>query len=234
MNVGRKRTYAGRERSKTPFKRTKAKRTKTQSRKLTRVDRPLGLSQRVVHRYVEEQLSLNPGVAGLPAEYFFSANGLYDPNISGVGHQPIGFDQIGTFFDHYTVIYSQINVWFNNIDSGISQFVGIKMDDNTSSAGTISKFVENGSCVWTSCGCTCSGDDNKMLSMEMDVSRFLGRPKIMSEDDLRGDTSNNPTEQAYWHIMAAPNVAQDSNLVRILVEITYVAIWTEPKDLDLS
>lgn len=237
MYVGRKRTYGGRteerKRSETPYKR-KTKQSKSRRARVARIDRPLGLSKKVTHRYVEQHLDLNPGLGGNPAEYFFSANGLYDPNITGVGHQPLGFDQIGVFFDHYTVIYSQINVWFNNLDSGRAQFVGIKMDDNSVVSGSIPDFVENGLVKWGYCNCTCSGGESTLLSMEMDVSKFMGRPSIMSEDELRGDTGSNPADQAYWHLMVAPNAADDANIVRCLVEITYVAVWTEPKDIPAS
>lgn len=233
MNARRKRVYSekSKEEQEKTITRKKYKAIKGGS---VRVSRPLGTSRKVIHRYVEENVDLNPGLAGIPAEYFFSANGLYDPNITGVGHQPVAFDEMVNFFDHYTVIYSQINVWANNIDTGISQFFGVKIDDDTTAAGSITRFVENGNCKWKQLGVTAAGNSSALISMETNVSKFMGRPSIMSEDDLRGDSAANPNDQCYWHLMAAPNVAQDSNIVRCLVEITYVAVWTEPRDLNLS
>ncbi len=48
--------------------------------------------------------TLNPGVAGVAAIQVMTANGLYDPDITGVGHQPRGFDQIMALYNHYTVV----------------------------------------------------------------------------------------------------------------------------------
>jgi len=52
-------------------------------------------------RYVEN-FTLNPGVLGSSVNVF-SMNGLFDPNISGTGHQPM-------FFDNYMAIYGQYRV----------------------------------------------------------------------------------------------------------------------------
>ena len=59
---------------------------------------PNVISNSVVRRlkYCQE-VSLNPTV-GAVASADFAANGLYDPYLSGVGHQPMGFDQLMTFF----------------------------------------------------------------------------------------------------------------------------------------
>lgn len=40
----------------------------------------------------------------------FAANGLYDPNITGVGHQPNPFDQLMLFYTKATVIGSKITL----------------------------------------------------------------------------------------------------------------------------
>ena len=40
----------------------------------------------------------------------FSGNGLYDPDVSGVGHQPLGFDQWMTLYNRYRVYASRIVV----------------------------------------------------------------------------------------------------------------------------
>ena len=54
-----------------------------------------------------DQITLNPA-AGTVSKHVFSANGLFDPNITGVGHQPRGFDQYMALYNHYTVIGARI------------------------------------------------------------------------------------------------------------------------------
>lgn len=234
MNRRRKRTYASKyEEDKKYVTGKKARKMRDVS---LRVTRPLGRTQKVYHRYVETALDLDPSIGGVPAEYFFSANGLYDPNVTGAGHQPIGFDQMSGFFDHYTVIYSECKVWGSNLEpqTGRSQVLGIKLDDNTTPIGDLANIIENGGAVWTVLGPSASGAGNNLITMSCNPNKFLGRPKPMCEDDLKGDSGSNPDEQAYFHIFAAPNAIADTAAVRILVEITYVAIWSEPRDLAQS
>ena len=52
-------------------------------------------------RYVEN-FTLNPGMLGATVNVF-SMNGLFDPNITGIGHQPM-------YFDNYMGIYGRYRV----------------------------------------------------------------------------------------------------------------------------
>ncbi len=56
-----------------------------------------------------DYFSINP-TTGAPATYVFSCNGLYDPNITGTGHQPHGFDQLMQNYKNYQVLSSSIEV----------------------------------------------------------------------------------------------------------------------------
>ncbi len=63
--------------------------------------------------YYENQLNL-AGTAGVLARYVFSANGAYDPNITGTGHQMMGFDQMMLFYEQAVVVRSKIQVTFSS------------------------------------------------------------------------------------------------------------------------
>lgn len=41
--------------------------------------------------------------AGVPYWYFFNLNSPFDPNRTGVGHQPYGFDTLATIYNRYRV-----------------------------------------------------------------------------------------------------------------------------------
>lgn len=45
-----------------------------------------------------ENIQLSSGLSGAPGFYVFRMNSCYDPNKSGTGYQPTGFDQ-------YSVLY---------------------------------------------------------------------------------------------------------------------------------
>ena len=113
------------------------------------VARPLGSTVKAYHRYFSQAITLDPSLGGTPVGYIFSANGLYDPDITGVGHQPVGFDQMGQMFDHYTVIAAKIRVDFMGFDSNHYHMVGIRLDDNGAVITDSRRLIENGNVVST-------------------------------------------------------------------------------------
>ena len=54
-----------------------------------------------------ETINVPIGVGGT-GNYLYSCNGMYDPNITGTGHQPMYFDQFTAMYDHYTVLKSMM------------------------------------------------------------------------------------------------------------------------------
>ncbi len=197
---------------------------------------PLGGSKKVSFRYCSDPFVLNPGVGGTAATHIFSCNGLFDPDITGVGHQPSGFDELMTMFDHYTVIGAKARLTFRSIDSGNAQFVGVRMSGDVTLQGDHRVILENGQTKYrliakaTDSGSATIAD----ISMSVNVGKYLRRSKIMSDPDMKGSVAANPAEQCYFHAWCAPQEALDSSGVRCTAVIDYVAILHEPKTLALS
>lgn len=62
---------------------------------------PLSPTYKAVLPYFETGLSINPAAGGVVGSYVFQINGPYDPNVTGIGHQPLGFDQLMLMYEHY-------------------------------------------------------------------------------------------------------------------------------------
>lgn len=217
-----------------PRRKARRPRRKTRARPNRTMSRPLGDKLKINTRYVELAVVLSPGVAGVAGTHIFSANGLFDPNITGTGHQPIGFDETMAMFDHYTVIGTKIRVEFLNMDPTNQMICGITLVDSSSANPDIRVQIENGQTRYKQLGPHGEANDKMTIRHTASPSRFLGRPNIMSEDDLRGSASANPVEQLFFHVWAAPNSSVDATTVECLVQLDYIAILTEPKRLALS
>jgi hypothetical protein len=71
---------------------------------------PLGLpAQQVVKLRYAEVVPLLSTLGSLNYVQY-AANGVYDPNLSGGGHQPYGFDQWTPLYKNHTVLKSRIDV----------------------------------------------------------------------------------------------------------------------------
>lgn len=202
--------------------------------KFNRYNNPVPKTWKFNLRYFENHLSINPGVGGTSDEYVFSANGLYDPNISGTGHQPLGFDQLMAMYDHYTVIASSITVFARNADATYGQFMGVRASDNATESVDPEEIVENGRCAYRPLNQGGQANDQCTVNYGLNVSKFMGRPNIMSEDELRGSISANPADQCYFKVFGFPDQAVDSGTIVFAVQIDYVAVFTEPKLLSTS
>lgn len=221
------------KRFRTPERKYRKRRRRTFPRK------PLtagSLGKKLLQRFkYATKITLNPGT-GTPAGHVFSANGLYDPDITGVGHQPMGFDQlVGVFYQHYTVLSSLIKVTFFSSDGAIAAGAGIvtvEPNGSTTLDTDIYDILERGKSVSRPYNNSSAGAYAvNTISMKCDLNKFLSQ-NVMQEDANAGTSSANPTEQVYWHINAQGiTTGQDASPVYMLVEIWYDAVLHEPKDL---
>lgn len=200
---------------------------------VTRVPRaaPMGRAYKTVMRYCEFNVALDPASLGVPGQYVYSANGIYDPNITGAGHQPLGFDQLMLVYDHYVVIGSKLTVRLQNTDGSRNAMVILQLQDNPTVNTDLENVIENGTCTYRMLGPATSGTDTALLKMSCNPAKFLGRSKPMSDSDLRGSSSSNPTEQAYFVLSAQASDETDTAQVFAVVTLEYVTVFTEPKQL---
>lgn len=207
------------------------RRRKQQTNQLDAIARPLGQKYKFTTRYCDVGITMNPGVAGAVATYMFRASDLYDPNVTSTGHQPIGFDQIMQFFDHFTVIGSRIRVTYTNNDTTYEQIVGIHVADNATALADVNLYIENGNTNYKVLAKGGSGGATKTVSHRCNPPKFLSISDPLDSADLKGSTSASPAENVFYHLFVAPTQYVDSGTVNLHVQIDYIAMLTEPKSV---
>lgn len=184
-------------------------------------------------KYVE-QFTVNPGAAGVTGVHTFCANGIYDPNLTGVGHQPRGLDEMFKFYQHGTVIGSKIKLRWDNSDPSNNVLVGINLRSNTTTSSDPNDYMEQSNGLFKMSSIETGSHDTGVLSYKFN-NKFLGVSKPLSEADLRNTTAANPTEQAVYHVWCADAVGtNDPSSLICVVEIEYIVVFTERKDLTQS
>lgn len=178
----------------------------------------------------QERVNLAPA-AGVAGVHVFSANGLYDPNITGVGHQPRGFDQMMALYDHCVCIWSEIEVEYPQVGVGGNRnpcigFVSAK--DFTTVGTTITDYLELGDRVYKTL--STEGGYVTRLTMAINPNKYLGRSSPLSDPNLKNSSGGNPTEQVYWHVGAAQVSGLDPTAIPANVVIKYTVVFIEPKD----
>lgn len=189
------------------------------------------LKMKIAHKYVET-LSLI-STSGALSQYNFSANGMYDPNLTGVGHQPLYFDQMTALYNHYTVIGSKIKVNIVPTASGQSPstFAVYLNDDasNVTNMGTVREY-NNAKFITFPADC----NENKYVSSRWSMKKAFGKGGSLANSLMRGSISSNPQEyQAYTLSFQSVDLASTTS-VYITVVIEYIAIWNELRDVSSS
>lgn len=186
-------------------------------------------------RYVENGISVNPGAAGFADSYVFSCNGIWDPNVSGVGHQPTGFDQLMLIYQEFQVIGAKIRVEFANTDTGAHQIVGVAVMGTATEQVDTRVMIENGGCKYKTITPRNGSRDFTTITMGVNPNKWLGRSKPRSVDELKGTSSGNPAQQCYFHVFAQDYGASgDTAPVGLEVQIDYIVLFTKPRELGLS
>lgn len=178
-----------------------------------------------------QYVGLNPGTAGIPSINVFRANGMRDPDVTGAGGQPRGFDQYMAIYDHFVVLGSKITAHFQNSDATFGALVGISVRDESSAPADANKaYPELGYSAMELLGPLNSGNSTTKLVMSINPAKFLGRANPLSDPDLKGSSSVSPTEQCFYHVWAQPQISQDTDVVRCTVVIEYFAAFIEGTD----
>jgi len=180
-------------------------------------------------KYVEDRIDLTAGI-GTMAVHVFSANGVYDPNITGAGHQPRGFDQLMSMFNHYTAVRGTIHVTFINY-AGVAEAgnVGICLRDVSTAASLVNTYLEDRHVTTALLKPVTGGNypDPITLSYSFDAKKFLGRKDPMSDPDLKGSVTTNPAEAAYYHVFYKPTLSLAAS-IQAQVTLFFDCFLAEP------
>jgi len=198
---------------------------------------PLFPASKRVHGqlYYSVQQTLS-SVAGLANTKYFWANSLFDPDATGVGHQPMGFDTMMTYYEHYCVVGSSITVTFDNGHSNAVR-CGILLSPDTSNSGDPSVLWENGLIKTVILQPKASSAQAKVLTLSCDVKKYFGRGSdrdMLDDDKLCGDAASSPTEGVYFAVTTWGAFDAVNYSVAFDVQMSFDTIYFEPRKVAIS
>lgn len=221
----KRKRFAFKKKTKMAFRAKRAKVTRN------RTNVPLGLGfpkkMTMTHKYT--QTVLMTSTTGVMQNLNWSCNGLFNPFITGTGHQPMYFDQMGALYNHYTVIGSSCK--FKLVPSSGSQLamvVGAYVNDDTTSQLAINTIGEQSTGTRILIGA--DSDKNYTIRKKWSAKKWFGG-SVLANNDLEGTTVGNPNEQSYYSFFLQAADATDTVSIWVDVEISYIAVWAELKDI---
>lgn len=199
----------------------------------------LGFPKRMVMtlRYAQQGV-LSTGAAGVMATYNFRCNGMFDPDQSGVGHQPMYFDQMMAIYDHYTVIGAKIRVTFAQADTTpttaqtrIPVLCGVFVNDDSTTTPGINGVLENA--LMSAKTFNLNAGSALTCKMGWSAKKVFGG-SVLGNASLVGTATVNPAEEQFFTLFLDSAAMLDSTDVYYRVQIDYIAVFTELKDIATS
>lgn len=131
--------------------------------------------------------------------YAFRLNSIYDPNYSGVGHQPYGRDQLSALYNRYRVIAASYVITGFNASSAIR--VAAQPSNELLTAGTVSEMCENPRAQFI---VQYPGAQPQKIVGKTYLPSLVGRSKsqYMADDRYASQVDTNPAEAAYITVIA--------------------------------
>ncbi len=162
--------------------------------------------------------------------YAFSCNNLFDPDTTGTGHQPLGYDQIMVLYKHYLVIGASITYNIINTSTTVPFFfvAGITRIATTFTGG-VDDFLEQSSAKVYTLGIQGSGKETATIRLNVSPNKWLGIPNPMSDDRLWGQDTASPAEQCKFSWYAISVNGSSDPAYTVVVKLNYVAILREPQ-----
>lgn len=149
-------------------------------------------------RYVG--INTQTSASGVVSTHIYRMNGIQDPDLTGIGHQPMWFDNYAAIYQNYRVLGSRITVeWMPqlyNDDTTGPWNIGIIGSPTSSSQGsdpeTRSELNDSVADVMT------SRDGVRTLSFAFSPEIHLGRPA--GDDTVGALVTTLPTQQYFAHV----------------------------------
>lgn len=186
-------------------------------------------------RYVDS-ITMNAS-AGTVDSHVFVANSLFDPDLVLGGHQPLGFDQWSQFYNHYVVVGSKIKASFSSQTSSPATngfyLHGITLSDDPTFTANPLHLMEQPLTRVVKQSVHTNAQRIKSVTRTYSAKKFFNITNVTDNITRIGaPITANPTEQAYFIVYTGnSDVLADSEPVTVLIEIEFITIFSEPKEL---
>ena len=197
------------------------------------VNRPLfGYTARRTLQYYSPG-TITSGASTVGA-YVFAANGLFDPDITGTGGQPMGFDQMMLYFNHYTVLRGRARAVFKTNSTTLRATVGLLVSGSSSVTSSIEATVENGDITFQELEFAGAFGGTCTLTRSISMGAFQGLRNTIDDPDMRGDVSTNPAELVYYHLVCWNSSSATVLTCDFQVLLEFDVHFHEPKKATIS
>lgn len=176
-------------------------------------------------RYCETFTSTT-GVAGVfPVPQAMSLNSLYDPDITGFGHQPYGYDQMTALYRRYLVSGVKVDITFTD-PSADGMVCGV-MVQSSGAGGSLSgiqpAIIKEQPLSWI-CPINNTGSQVRHFRQYLPLPKIEGLKRVQwiaNQDQYGALVTASPTLQPTIQFAAASDAGSAGATLKCRIELTY-------------
>lgn len=180
------------------------------------------------HRYCEEVALTSDNLTGYTgSQYEWRLNSLFDPNLTGVGHQPQGFDQMAAFYNTYRVYKVDVQIRIV-ASSHADSYVASKVTPYTTVYNLGLKQQAEIQEV-ANCNCFDAFVGNVAEWKGMYIADIEGQKREAVFNDLlfRAAIGANPATTSIFGLAVGNSSLITGATVKIMVSFVYYAQWSD-------
>lgn len=165
-------------------------------------DKVIGFPDRLetTLRYVE---SYTFGSSATPAAQVWNLNSCFDPNSTGVGHQPSYYDTFSGVYGRYFVKAFKVKVQLvQQLNVGVFGVIGYT--DQAISSNSVEQISEAKYSMPFFLAPSGSGEASREIELPwMSTGQLMGQPYTEADDNMYAAVGGSPTDTAWGHLKLA-------------------------------
>lgn len=164
--------------------------------------------------------------------YYINLNSMYDPDRSGIGHQPYGRDTFASLYNQYRVIGCKytVEVSSNSATILVGTYVGNEPFTYVAVGGDFNELKENPRARFIT---QCPGGQIKKIHGYANCASILGRTRAqyMADEQTAAQVNNNPSENCVLTIATATTAGVPQTGASVMLMLEYICEWFDPTSL---
>lgn len=186
---------------------------------------PVGFPDQLMAKLRYHDSQALSSISGSIAKYVYLWNSTYDPDYTGVGHQPLYRDTFAGIYDQYSVVSATCKITFVNTSS-VPYLVGAVIDDDVTTSTTRDTLCEQTHGKHFLVPALTGSLSSKTFTMTWDCKKILNIDPFTSEA-YKTPIGSNPAEQSILTLWSTPFDGVTSSALAFDIEFEQTVLWTE-------